>query len=491
MTPAIAEPRRELPVLLEGMAADVPEISVGELRLDSRQLERGDLFIALRGVAQDGREYLEQAAASGAVAALVEDALLESATPLPAIVVPRLRYRLCEIAGRYYRDPSRTMHVTAVTGTNGKTTVSQLFAQLLRSAGYECGVIGTLGSSLDGDVHEALHTTPDSISLQQILAGWAGQAVPFVSMEVSSHALDQGRLNTLDVDSAIFTNLSRDHLDYHGDMQSYGESKAKLFAFDSLRSAILNGDDPYTDTLVQQISSDVSVLRYGMVDAAADVRLRNLRLSSDGLQMRLESPWGNASLRCPLLGRFNAMNLLAALTAALQAGVPFNAVITAVESLQSIAGRMEPLRSAGGPLVVVDYAHTPDALAQVLTALREQCPGSLIAVFGCGGDRDKGKRPLMAEAVSAAADRAVITSDNPRGEDPLAIIADIEAAMTGDYTLCEDRAEAIRSAIDSAGPDDCVLIAGKGHEDYQIVGDERFSFSDTAVAQEVLARWAA
>lgn len=491
MTPGVTQLRSSLPVLLKGMAADVPALDIATLCLDSRQVSKGDLFIALRGQAHDGREFLAQAASSGAVAALVEDELLAAQSPLPTVVIPGLRYRLCEIAGRHFREPSREMHLTAVTGTNGKTTVSQLFAQLVRSAGYDCGVIGTLGSSLDGGVHSSVHTTPDSIALQKILAAWAGQAVPFVSMEVSSHALDQGRLNTLDIDSAIFTNLTRDHLDYHGDMQSYGEAKARLFAFESLRTAILNADDPFSRTLAQGVSSGVSVLRYGVEDESAEVRLSNLQLSSGGLRFRFSSPWGEATLKCPLLGKFNAVNLLAALTAGLQAGLPFAAVIAAAEGLQSVPGRMEPLRVPGAPLVVIDYAHTSDALRQVLLALREQCAGSLVAVFGCGGDRDRGKRALMAEAVSAIADRAVITSDNPRSEDPLAIIVDIESSMTGDYVVCQDRAEAIRLAIESAGSKDCVLIAGKGHEDYQIIGEQRLPFSDAAVAQQALARLAA
>ncbi|EAQ99026.1 UDP-N-acetylmuramoyl-L-alanyl-D-glutamate--2,6-diaminopimelate ligase [Congregibacter litoralis] len=495
MTPVTVNTCRELPALLMGTGADLaaglPNIDIAGLCLDSRNVQPGELFVALRGGSHDGRAYLSQAAAAGAVAALVEDELPGEEPPLPCVVIPGLRHKLCEIAGRYYRDPSRQMHVAAVTGTNGKTTVSQLFAQLLRSAGYDCGVIGTLGASLTAGVQDSVHTTPDSIAMQEILASWAGQAVPFVSMEVSSHALDQGRVNGLDIDSAIFTNLTRDHLDYHGDMESYGAAKARLFAFESLRTAILNSDDPFSDVLAGRMSLGVAVLRYGLNDASADVRLSNLRLHSAGMQMRLESPWGNGTLNCPLLGKFNAVNLLAALTAALQAGVPFDAVMTAAESLQPVPGRMEPIHSAAGPLVVVDYAHTPDALRHVLIALREQCKGRLIAVFGCGGDRDKGKRPLMAEAVAAIADRAVITSDNPRSEDPLAIIADIEAAMAGEYHVCADRGDAIAMAIESAAPEDCVLIAGKGHEDYQIIGDQRFTFSDSAVAQQVLARSAA
>jgi len=334
-------------------------------------------------------------------------------------------------------------------------------------------------------------TTPDSIALQEVLAAWAGQAVPFVSMEVSSHALDQGRLQGLDVDSAVFTNLTRDHLDYHGDMQSYGEAKARLFSFESLRSAILNADDPFSNQLKRMVSSEVAVLSYGVDASSADVCLSNLTLSNKGIKGRFESPWGTAAFKCSLLGRFNAVNLLAAVTAALKAGLPFDSVMGAVASLHSVPGRMESLRCEGGPLVVVDYAHTPDALRQVLLALREQCSGDLIAVFGCGGDRDTGKRSLMAEVASTNADRSVITSDNPRSEAPESIIADIERSMSGDYCVSTDRADAIAMAVGSAGPDDCVLIAGKGHEGYQIIGDQRVPFSDSAAARQALARLAA
>jgi UDP-N-acetylmuramoyl-L-alanyl-D-glutamate--2,6-diaminopimelate ligase len=477
--------------LLEGLFADAPAINIAQLCVDSRKVQPGDLFIALRGQQHDGHAFLAAAAAAGAVAALVEAAPAGLRLEIPLIVVPELRERLGELASRYYRHPSQGMHIAAVTGTNGKTTVSQLMAQLIRGVGYDCGVIGTLGASLDAQPLEASHTTPDPLALQAVLADWAGQAVPFVSMEASSHALDQGRLNAVDIDTAIFTNLTRDHLDYHGSMAAYGEAKARLFAFASLRTAVLNADDPFSESLRQCLAPGVAALRYGQDAASADVVFSKLELESSGLRMRLQSPWGSATLRCPLLGKFNASNLLAAMTAALQAGLPFDGLVAAVAGLKAVPGRMEPIRLAGAPLVVIDYAHTPDALQQVLAALRQQCKGKLIAVFGCGGDRDRGKRAMMAEAVSAVADRAILTSDNPRSEDPLAIIADIEAGMHCEYTVRADRAEAISAAIESAQPDDCVLIAGKGHEDYQIVGSRRLSFSDSAVAGQVLARVAA
>lgn len=478
--------RPTLAALLDGFASGVPALPVSGLSLDSRSLRQGDVFVALRGEHFDARDFLPSAVTAGACAALVEEAVLTSPARLPVMVVPELRQRLGEIASRYYRNPSQSMHVAAVTGTNGKTTVSQLFGQLIRRAGYNCGVIGTLGASLEGEPSASTHTTPDPIALQATLADWAGQAVPFVAMEASSHALDQGRINGVDLDTAVFTNLSRDHLDYHGTMQAYGEAKAKLFRVPSLRAAVLNADDPFSSTLVRELAPTVKCLRYGQNAPALEVSFSKVKLGSDGLRLTLDTPWGSIKLRSGLLGMFNAYNLVAAVTAAVQAGLPLETVADAAAALQSVPGRMEPLRSPGAPLVVVDYAHTPDALEQVASALRLQCSGKLIVVFGCGGDRDPGKRAMMAEAVSRHADAAVITSDNPRSEDPLAIIADIEAGMTGEYQCCEDRAEAISLAIRSATAKDCVLIAGKGHEDYQIVGSQRRPFSDSLQAWDAL-----
>lgn len=463
------------------------------LCLDSRALRPGELFIALRGTRLDGRRYLSQAAAAGAMAALVEDALLtpEVAPPLPVIVVPNLRRQLGDIAARFFGQPSRALHIAAVTGTNGKTTVSQLLGQLLRGCGYDCGVIGTLGASLDGRVHSALNTTPDPLQLQSTLAHWVEAAVPFVCMEASSHALDQGRLSGVEIDTAVFTNLSRDHLDYHGSMAAYGEAKSRLFQWPGLRHALINADDAFADTLVRHVANSAECLRYSIAGAPADLRLSRLEFDARGLRARLDSPWGRGALRSPLIGRFNAGNLLAALATALCAGLPLDQLLRVAQTLQPVSGRMEALRERGRPLVVIDYAHTPDALQQVLTALRPQVRGRLVAVFGCGGDRDRGKRPEMAAVASAHADAIVLTSDNPRSEEPRAIIADIEAGATGDYRVIVDRAEAIAAAIATAGPDDCVLIAGKGHEDYQLIGAQRIAFSDREQARLALEERAA
>jgi UDP-N-acetylmuramoyl-L-alanyl-D-glutamate--2,6-diaminopimelate ligase len=475
-----------LPALLAGLADGVPDIAISHLSQDSRTLREGSLFAALRGEVHDGRDFLPAAAAAGAVAALVEELPAGGVPGLPLVVVPQLKQHLGEIASRFYGHPSASMHVAAVTGTNGKTTVSQMLAQLIRSGGYACGALGTLGASLDFGPVAATHTTPDAITLQASLAEWAGQAVPFVAMEASSHALDQGRMHGVQVDTAIFTNLTRDHLDYHGDMAAYGRAKAQLFSLPGLRRAILNGDDPFAAELAALLAPEVEVLRYSLTRGDAELRLTELSLDHRGMRARLHSPWGQATLRSPLLGRFNASNLLAALGAALAAGLPLDDLVRAAAALRPVPGRMEPLRQPGAPLVVIDYAHTPDALAQVLAALRPQTAGRLIIVFGCGGNRDRGKRAEMARAASRGADYCVVTSDNPRREDPAAIIADIEAAMEGDYRAVADRAAAIESAIALADSGDCVLIAGKGHEDYQIVGEERLPFSDMAQARHSL-----
>jgi UDP-N-acetylmuramoyl-L-alanyl-D-glutamate--2,6-diaminopimelate ligase len=477
----------DLASLLEGIWDDAPPLPISGLAIDSREVQRGSVFIALKGAALDGRDFLPQAAAAGAVAALVDGNLPVISSSLPMHAVASLRERVGGIASRFYAHPSRALHIAAVTGTNGKTTVSHLLAQLVRAGGYDCGVIGTLGCSLDGAAQSSLHTTPDAIALHRTLADWVAGAVPFVSMEASSHALDQARLNAVEIDTAIFTNLTRDHLDYHGDMGAYGAAKARLFQQPGLRTAVLNADDPFAAQLAAQLPAGVDCLRYGIDSAEAELRLTALEVDENGFRARLHSPWGRASLRCPLLGRFNASNLAAALGAALTAGLPLEATVEAVASLTPVAGRMEPVRGSNAPLVVIDYAHTPDALAQVLATLRPQTSGRLTTVFGCGGDRDRGKRAAMAQAVSELADSAVITSDNPRGEDPLEIIRDIEAGMTGSYQSIPDRAVAISRTIANAGPSDCILIAGKGHEDYQIVGERRLPFSDRDAARHALA----
>jgi len=332
---------------------------------------------------------------------------------------------------------------------------------------------------------EAINTTPDPILLHGMLANYLAQGAAGVAMEVSSHGLAQGRVNGVHFDVAVFTNLSRDHLDYHGDMASYAEAKSQLFRWPGLRSAVLNADDAFgADVATRQIDKEVRVLTYGL--ESGDVRGSSLVLNGDRMSMDVATPAGSTYLDIRLMGRFNAYNLLAVLATLLASGVALQDAVQALHQIEPVAGRMQQLGGQGKPLVVIDYSHTPDALEKVLAALREQTSGKLLCVFGCGGNRDKGKRPLMGEAASRLADSVIVTSDNPRHEDPAVIIADIVAGMGSNYCVETDRAAAIAIAIEHAESGDIVLLAGKGHEDYQDIGGVKLPFSDAEVALRAL-----
>jgi UDP-N-acetylmuramoyl-L-alanyl-D-glutamate--2,6-diaminopimelate ligase len=380
------------------------------------------------------------------------------------------------------------MHVVGITGTNGKTTTSRIIAQLSRALGRPCGVIGTLGVTLADDVSAAGNTTPDALSLQRQLAEWLEQGVSDVSMEVSSHALVQGRVNGVEFTTAIFTNLSHDHLDYHQSMEAYGRAKLRLFAQHGLRHAIVNADDQFAAQVCAAVGAGVRTLTYSTRGAAADVRIENARFDVAGVHAQLHSPWGVTEFFSPLSGDFNLANVAAAVTALALAGENMLMVLEAVANLNPVPGRMQAIPNALQLQVLVDYAHTPDALEQVLQALRPHVAGSLVTVFGCGGDRDSDKRQLMGRVACALSDRVVITSDNPRTEDPLTIMRDIESGCSGQYTLIADRADAIAAVIADAEPGDCVVIAGKGHEDYQLIEGRRIPFSDEAHVRAALAR---
>ena len=479
-----------LPALLGSEGAAYARTTITGLQLDSRKVQPGDLFLALPGEKFDGRQYIKQAVANGASAVIAEAPAATFAGDLavPLVELPHLREQVGVLAGRFYGEPSRAMHVVGVTGTNGKTTTSRIIAQLFRAAGKPCGVIGTLGTTLANDVSEAGNTTPDAVSLQRQLAQWLAADVFVVSMEVSSHALQQGRVNGVEFATAIFTNLSHDHLDYHGSMQAYGKAKLRLFAQHGLRHAVINADDPYANQVRAAVSAGVQAVTYSARGAAADVRLENVQFHCDGVHGRLRSPWGAAEFSCPLPGDFNLANLAAAVAALLLAGEDLLAVLDAVAVLQPIPGRMQAIPNAFDVQVIIDYAHTPGALEQVLGALRPHVGGALVTVFGCGGDRDRQKRQAMGRIACALSDRVVVTSDNPRNEAPLAIMREIESGCSGNYTLLADRAQAIAMAVADAAPGDCIVIAGKGHEDYQLVGDERLPFSDEAHARAALAR---
>lgn len=477
----------QLPDLLQSTA--VPAISVTGIHSDSRQVQPGDLFFALPGDRHDGRHFIRQAVARGARAVIAEPPVAPEDFPAEVPVIERadLQQQLGSIAARFFGEPSRYLRMTGVTGTNGKTTVSQLTGQLLRACGYPCGVIGTLGASLDGTPTDALNTTPDAIGLQRQLAAWREAGAVAAVMEASSHALVQGRVNGVQFDTAVFTNLSRDHLDYHGSMAAYAEAKLRLFLMPGLRSAVINADDPAASSLVERIAGRSDILTVSVKgDPAATLRLSGAQYTRSGLQAQLATPWGEAPVQCPLIGAFNLANVAAAIAAAVLSGCNFDQVIAQLPQLTAVPGRMQTVPNDRGLQVVVDYAHTPDALEKALSALRDHVRGRLIVVFGCGGDRDRGKRAAMGCIACAFADVVYVTSDNPRHEEPASIMDDVAAGCSGNYSLVEDRAEAIHAAITSAKEGDCVLVAGKGHEEYQVVGADKRPFSDLAEAQAAL-----
>lgn len=454
---------------------------------DSRKVQPGSLFLAYPGERSDGRAYIAQAVAQGAAAVLWEqqDYRWDERWQAVNLPVSGLRAASGVIADSYYGQPSKALWMIGVTGTNGKTSCSQWLAQALGLLGRKAAVIGTLGNGFPGALSAAINTTPDPILLHGMLADYLAQGAVAAVMEVSSHGLDQGRVNGVHFDVAVFTNLSRDHLDYHGDMASYGAAKRKLFDWPGLSHSVINADDPFGREMAEQLAaSGKQVLTYGL--DGGDVRGSDLVFSDRGIAMQIHSPYGTAMLQAGVVGRFNAYNLLAVLSTLLVSGVPLPQAVGTMANIRSVPGRMQQVGGGDQPLVVVDYAHTPDALEKVLQALRAQTQGKLICVFGCGGDRDAGKRPLMGRVADKLADEVLVTSDNPRSEDPDAIIKAIVADMTGDYHIESDRAVAISRAIESAGPGDVVLLAGKGHEDYQEIAGVRYPFNDLQVAERAL-----
>lgn len=459
------------------------------LQLDSRKVQSGDLFLAVPGEVHDGRQFIEQAVANGAAAVLAEAPVagFVDELPVPLVEIPELRFDLGPLAARFFRYPSRDLHMVGVTGTNGKTTTTSLIAQLGRLLGQSCGVIGTLGAALNDVVVGSVNTTPDPVSLHRQLAQWRDQGVSTVSIEVSSHALVQGRVSGVEFETAIYTNLSHDHLDYHGSMDAYARAKLQLFASAGLRYAVVNLDDEYAPQVISAVTEGARILTYSTSRADADIRVQNTLYGAAGVEGELHTPWGSGRFSSPLPGEFNIANLAAAVAATVLAGEDLLAVLAAVSRLRPVPGRMQLIPNELDLQVIVDYAHTPDALEQVLSALKSHVAGALVTVFGCGGDRDRAKRQVMGRVASLLSDRVVVTSDNPRSEDPAAILADIAAGCSGNFELVADRGQAIAMAIGEAAPGDCVVIAGKGHEDYQIIEGERHYFSDEEQARKALS----
>ena len=481
----------EVPVTVAGLALD-------DVTLDSRRAGPGSAFLALAGSRRHGMAHGADAVARGVAAVVFDPAGPLPDAPLEAearrrgvVLLPlgELEARAGELVSRFFGDPSQALAVVGVTGTDGKTSVTQFIAQCLGDDAKPGGIVGTLGWGFPGRLEDTGLTTPDLVSVHRLLALLRERGAGSVAMEVSSHALHQGRVRGLRFRSAVLTNLTRDHLDYHGTPEAYAEAKARLFASPGLGAAVLNLDDAFGRRLAAELPAAIERYGYSVSGAAADARLRcvHLRARPGGLDLRLSGPDGEVDLTVPLLGRFNAANVLACLGALLSLGVPWPDAVRRAGAIRPVPGRMEPFGGAGAPTVVVDYAHTPAALAAAIAGLRDHFSGRLWCVFGCGGDRDRGKRPEMG-AVASAADRVVITSDNPRGEPPADIIREIAAGLPAGHAAERqpDRAAAIRRAVAEAQPGDVVLVAGKGHEDYQQVGERRLPFRDRDIVRRAL-----
>jgi UDP-N-acetylmuramoyl-L-alanyl-D-glutamate--2,6-diaminopimelate ligase len=485
--------------LLAGFAVAPPEVRVSDVTLDSRAVTPGALFLACRGRAHHGLEFALEAAARGARSVVYEP---EGAPPPPALpagtfalAVPELTARAGLIADRFFGAPSQHLTVAGITGTNGKTTCAWLLAQALARCGRPAGYIGTLGAGMPPQVMPLRHTTPDAVTLHRQLAQLLAAGAACVSLEVSSHALDQSRVNGVRFHTAAFTNLTRDHLDYHGSMEAYGVAKARLFAWPGLAVRIINVDDPFGAQLARAPGPGRLIVTTRAAaptpPAAQFVRATRVRVEPTGLSVEVESSFGGVELPLRLMGEFNVDNALTVLAVLLAFGIPLRSAAQALARVRPASGRMEMFGGRGrSPLAIVDYAHTPDALGNALRAARLHCRGQLRVVFGCGGDRDAGKRPLMGRIAAELADDIVLTDDNPRSEDPQRIVADIVAGITPGAPLVieHDRALAIRMALQRSAPDDVVLIAGKGHEDYQIRGSERREFRDQAIVADELGR---
>lgn len=495
------------------------EISLEELRiqglsLDSRRLKQGDLFIALKGLVQDGRRYIPEAIKKGAVAILsdaVQDDKINSLfradqrlspPSVPIIYYSDLRNSLSHIAARFFDDPSRAIPVIGITGTNGKTSCSHFIAQIFSEENKRCGVMGTLGNGLLPALSATDCTTLDPIQTQEQLFNLKNLGAELVAMEVTSHALTQGRVEALHFHTGIFTNLTRDHLDYHQSMQNYFQAKQRLFTELTPKFSIVNLDDEHGQLLVQELirrNLPTEIIGYtqnpkkNTENGYSLVSAQSITLDETGIKAVIHSPWGEGTLECPLLGNFNLSNILASLAAVIVQGVPFNDALKAIKNIKTVSGRMVTLGGEKNqPRVVVDYAHTPDALSKVLKALRAHCKGTLWCVFGCGGDRDRGKRSEMAKVVEELSDKIILTQDNPRTEDPNRIMEDIIAGFKNPNAttlqIDQDRRSAISLAVLNANSEDIILVAGKGHEPYQIIGTEKIPFSDQSEVIQALKR---
>ena len=484
-----------LPDLINGLVSlpdPVPSavnIIVTGIQMDSRLLQKGDLFLACFGKNHDAREYINEAVEMGVAAVLAESGGewkgVRIIQGIAVIAIENLSAKLGKIAARFYSHPSQKLSVIGITGTNGKTSCSQFIAQALANSGFSCGTMGTLGYGVYGKLKETQLTTPNPVFMQMALAEMAQDGIDPVVMEVSSVGLHQRRVEAVKFDTAIFTNLTRDHLDYHESMEAYGNNKKKLFTTEGLSRAIINLDDPYALSVINAIAPSVDVCTYSLKNSAATVYAESLSLTQKGFEARIVTPIGAGTVKGKLFGCFNVSNLLAVVTTLInylpkKRAIDIEQLCELVSRLRSVDGRMEIISDFEEITAMVDYAHTPEGLRSALKGLRDHFSGNIWCVFGCGGNRDKGKRPIMGEIAEAFADRLIIADDNPRNEDGDDIVQHILSGMSNpEKAIIErNRKKAIAYAIANAEPGDVVVIAGKGHETYQDVGGSRLIFSD-------------
>lgn len=509
MMPAVLSKGIPLSNLIKGMdyigdlpKGDLPDIELLGITMDSRKVSDGFVFMACAGHRSHGLDYIEQAVSQGAAIVLAEITAqwlpekiqqLSKTVACPIIAMTALTEYASKIAGRFYQHPSRDYPVIGITGTNGKTSCSQFIAQAF-SGIRKVAVLGTVGNGFIDDLQPTTHTTLDPVSLQSFLFDMREQGAEAIAMEVSSHALKQSRVADIDFDLAILTNFSRDHLDYHGTMEDYAKAKSLLFKMSSLKSALINADDALGIKLIGELGrTSLRVVAYG-IDAVNEeqvdawIKASKIMASSAGLSFNIESSWGEAEIDLPLYGRFNVLNAMVALGVLLECGVDFDNAINSLKHISTVSGRMEAIRHGSAPTVIVDYAHTPDALEQALSSLKAHVAGKLVCVFGCGGDRDKGKRPQMGAIAERLSDLVVLTNDNPRSESPKLIIKDIlHGLQRPGFAVVEmDREKAITYAIKNASNEDVILVAGKGHEALQIIGEQRLPFSDQVCVRNAL-----
>lgn len=483
----------QVPTLSVSLSPQILATEVKGICTNSHACQPGEVFVGLPGTRVDGGEFWESAIASGAIVAIVSPHAAKNhpGTPdSPLIPVEDVRGVCAKLAAVFYNHPTQQLKLVGVTGTNGKTTTTHLIEYFLREADKNTALFGTLYTRWRGFEQVAVHTTPFAVELQEQLAQAVEAGSEYGVMEVSSHALSQGRVQECEFEVAVFTNLTQDHLDFHKDMEDYFSAKALLFSPDYLQGrAIVNLDDPYGKRLVEALAAD-QVWTYSISDTSADFWTKDLTYESTGVSGTLHTPQGEMAFRSPLVGQFNLANLLAAVSAGLHLGLSLAGMLETLPQFAGVPGRMERVQISPEQevTVIVDYAHTPDSLENLLKAARPFISGNMICVFGCGGDRDRAKRPLMGKIVAQLADVSVVTSDNPRTEDPQQILNDILEGIPSEVepVVLRDRAQAIHQAIQTANPGDGILIAGKGHEDYQILGTEKIHFDDREQARDAL-----